>query len=118
MSHRIEKVNQLIRQEVSDLLQRQIKDPRLDTFVAVTDVVTSPDMKLAKVYVSRICNDEDKKKTLAALTSAAGFLHNELVKRLRMRYVPDLVFEWDNSIEHGARIMELLDRVSAENSGD
>ena len=118
MSHRIERVNHLIRQEVSDLLQRQVKDPRLDCFVAVTDVETSPDMKFAKVFVSRICNDEDKKKTLAALNSAAHFMHNELVKRLRMRYVPELVFEWDSSIERGARVLELIDKVSNAKSDD
>jgi len=118
MSRRIERVNHLIRQEVSELLQRQIKDPRLDSFVAVTDVVTSPDMKYAKVFVSRICDDEEKKKTLSALSAASGYIHRELMKRLRMRLVPELNFEWDDSIARGSRVLELLDRVSTENSAD
>jgi ribosome-binding factor A len=116
MSHRIERVNQLIRQEVSDLLQRQVKDPRLDGFLAVTEVTTSPDMKYAKIYVSRICDEEEKKKTMSALATASGFIHSGLVKRLRMRRVPELIFEWDNSIERGARILELIDRANADDS--
>jgi ribosome-binding factor A len=118
MSHRIARVNHLIRQEVSELLQRQVKDPRLDCFIAVTDVVTSPDMKYAKVFVSRICDDEEKKKTLSALSAASGFLHRELVKRLRMRIVPELIFEWDDSIARGSRVLELLDRVSTDRPTD
>ena len=118
MSHRVERVNHLIRQEVSELLQRQVKDPRLNSFIAVTDVVTSPDMQYAKVFVSRICDEEEKKKTLSALSTASGFIHSELVKRLRMRRIPELTFEWDDSIERGSRVLALIDRVSAENSGD
>lgn len=115
MSHRIERVNRLIRQEISDLLQRQIKDPRLAGFTAVTEVATSPDMRYARIFVSRICDEEDKRKTLVALGDASGYIRTELAKRLRMRHIPELSFEWDDSIEHGARILELIDRVSAEN---
>ncbi len=112
MTHRIERVNHLIRQEISELLQRQVKDPRLGGLVSITEVVTSPDMKYAKVFVSGIGNDEKKKEILSALTAASGFLHNELVKRLRLRHVPVLDFRWDDSIEHGARILELIDQVT------
>jgi ribosome-binding factor A len=118
MSHRIERVNHLIRQEVSELLQRHVKDPRLDRFIAVTDVVTSPDMQYAKVFVSRICDEEEKKKTISALSTASGFIRGELVKRLRMRHVPELTFEWDDSIERGSRVLALIDRVTAENPRD
>ncbi len=112
MSYRMERVNQLLRQEISDLLQREVKDPRLSSFVAVTAVDTSPDFKIAKVYVSRICEEEgEKEQVLAALSSASRFLRNNLIKRLTMRYVPDLVFLWDNSIERGVHISEVIDRV-------
>ena len=60
MAHRIERVNRLIRQEISELLQRQVKDPRLGNFVAVTEVSTSPDLKYAKVFVSQIGSEEEK----------------------------------------------------------
>ena len=114
MAHRIERVNSLIRQEISDLLQRQVKDPRLGDFIAVTEVVTSPDLKFAKVFVSRIGNEEEKQEVLSALASASGFFRRELAKRLKMRYTPELSFQWDDSIERGNRISQLIDEVISE----
>ena len=114
MSHRIERVNHLIRQEISELLQRQVKDPRLGTFVIVTDVATSPDFKFARVFISRIGTKEQKEETLRALTTAAGFFRRELAKRLDLPHTPELSFHWDDSIERGDRIMQLLDQVNQE----
>jgi len=116
MSHRIQRVNQLIREEISDLLKREIKDPRLSTLLAVTHVDTTVDLRYARVLVSQICNDDDKKEVIEALTSASGFLRNELVKRLRIRRVPELSFFWDDSIERGAQVLELLDKVKSDHS--
>lgn len=112
MTHRIERVNHLIRQEISLLLQRQVKDPRLGGLVSVTEVVTSPDLKYAKVFISRLGSEEEKKETLGALVAASGFLRNELAKRLRLRHIPELDFRWDTSIEQGAHILELIDQVT------
>ncbi|NLL90205.1 MAG: 30S ribosome-binding factor RbfA [Dehalococcoidales bacterium] len=112
MSHRIERVNQLIRQEISHLLLRQIKDPRLGNFLSVNQVETAADLKHARVYVSCICSEEEKQQIMSSLESAAGYLHNELARRIRMRYVPTLTFYWDSSIERAAHIMSLIDRVS------
>lgn len=117
MSHRIEKINNLIRQEISELLQRQVKDPRLGTFIAVTEVSTSPDLKSAKVFVSRISNQEEKEEAMQALEAAAGFLRKSLMKNLRLRRVPDLHFYWDDSIERADRLFRLLDQASAEDGG-
>jgi ribosome-binding factor A len=113
MSHRIERVNHLIRQEISELLQRQVKDPRLSTFVAVTEVVTSPDLRHAKVFVSCISSKEEKEETLIALAGATRFFRKELAKALRLRRVPELSFHWDDSIERGDHIMQLIDQVSS-----
>ena len=113
MSHRIERVNNLIRQEISELLRRQVKDPRLGTFVAVTEVVTSPDLKHAKVFVSCISSKEEKQETLNALTGASRFLRKELAKNLRLRRIPELSFHWDDSIERGDHLMRLIDQVSS-----
>jgi len=118
MAHRIERVNNLIRQEISELLQRQVKDPRLGSFVAITEVSTSPDLKYAKVFVSHIGSEEEKRETLRVLTSASGFLRNELAKRLRMRRIPELNFEWDDSIERGAHLLDLIDKVSSDSTSD
>ena len=114
MSYRIQRINNLIRQEISELLQRQVKDPRLGNFVAITEVATSQDLKHAKVFVSCISDDEEKQKILGALATASGFLRRELTKSLRLRHTPELSFHWDNSIEHGDHILQLLDRANSE----
>jgi len=114
MSHRIERVNQLIRQEISELLRRETKDPRLGGLISITKVETALDLKYAKVFVSCLGSDEEKKATLNTLASASGFLHNELSKRIKLRHIPYLDFRWDDSLEKGAHILELLDRVNRD----
>jgi ribosome-binding factor A len=116
MAHRIERVGNLIRHEISELLQRQVKDPRLGNFVAVTEVSISPDLRYAKVFVSCLGSEEDKQQTLSGLTAASGFLRNQLAKRLRLRHVPELSFRWDDSIERGTRLLQLIDKVSADST--
>ena len=118
MSYRIERVNNLIRQEISELLQRQVKDPRLGSFVAVTEVSTSPDLRYARVFVSHIGSEEEKQETLRGLSAASGFFRNELARRLRMRRIPELNFEWDDSIERGSRLLDLIDKVSTDSIPD
>ena len=113
MSHRLERLNSLLRQELSDLLRREVKDPRLSGMISITEVNIAPDLKYAQVFVSSICGQEEKAAILESLTRAAGFLRSELSKNLRLRYTPDLDFRWDDSIEHGAHILELLDKVKS-----
>jgi len=113
--HRIERVNNLIRQEISELLKRQVKDPRLGGFVAITEVSTSQDLKYAKVFVSCIGDKEERKEILSVLGGAAGFFRNELAKNLKLRHIPELSFHWDDSIERGAYLQELINRVSEGN---
>jgi ribosome-binding factor A len=112
MTRRIERVNHQLRLEISDLLQHHIKDPRLSSLIGVTEVITSPDLRYAKVFVSCICDDKEKQGMLRVLESASGFVRNELGKRLRLRRLPELSFHWDDSIERGARILDLIDKVS------
>jgi ribosome-binding factor A len=114
MSHRIERVNNLIRREVSELIQRELRDPRLDEFVAVTEVTTSPDLRYAKVFISCISGKQEEQKILGVLNAAAGFLRTELAKKVRLRRTPELDFHWDDSIEHGDRILRLIDQARAE----
>lgn len=116
MSHRTERVNSLIRQEISQLLQRQVKDPRLGNFIAVIEVATSPDLKQARVFISHLGSETEKQETLKTLTAAAGFFRRELAKSLKLRYTPELSFHWDDSIERGDRISQILDRVIPEKS--
>ncbi|MFH1382360.1 MAG: 30S ribosome-binding factor RbfA [Chloroflexota bacterium] len=114
MSHRIERVNSLIREEISKLLQRQVKDPRLNNFVVVTGVTTSADLKYAKVFISSLGGSTEKADTLKALTAASGFFRRELAGRLKLRSTPELSFHWDDSIERGNRIEQLLDKITAD----
>ncbi len=118
MAHRIERVNSLIRQEISELLQRQVKDPRLSSFIAVTEVSTSSDLKYAKIFVSCLDSEVKKQETLNVLTSASGFFRSELFKRLRLRYTPELSFQWDDSIERGSHLLQLIDEVTTDNTPD
>jgi len=118
MAHRIERVNSLIRQEISELLQRQVKDPRLGNFIAVTEVSTSPDLKYAKIFVSRLGSEGNKQETLNALASASGFFRSELFKRLRLRHTPELSFQWDDSIERGTHLLQLIDEVTTDSPSE
>ena len=114
MAHRIERVNSLIRREISELIQHQIKDPRLGAFVSVTAVTTTPDLKYAKVFVSSIGSQEEKQKTLNVLVGASGFFRKELTRQLKLRHIPELSFHWDDSIERGDRLLRLIDEVNSE----
>ncbi len=114
MAHRIERVNTLIRKEISELIQRQLRDPRLDSFIAVTEVSTSPDLRHAKIFISSLSGKQDEEKILGVLNAAAGFLRTELAQKVRLRRIPELSFTWDDSIEHGDRILRLIDEVSTE----
>ena len=116
MAYRIERVNSLIRQEISELLRRQVKDPRLGNLVAVTGVSTSPDLRHAKIFVSRIGSEEEKQEILSVLAAASGFFRNELAKRLRLRHIPELSFQWDDSIERGDYLLKLIDEVNSDSS--
>ena len=104
---RLERVNQLIKEEISAVLQRQIKDPRLG-FVTVTEVDTTADLKLARVYVSVLGPEEQWAKSFKALESARGFVWNWLRKHLDLRVTPQLAFRPDRSMEHAAHIQSLL----------
>lgn len=112
MTHRIQRVNNLIRQELGQMLQHQIKDPRIGSVVSITEVLTSPDLRYAKVFISVMGNETEKKATLKILTAAAGFFRRELAQQLTLRRVPELSFHQDDSIERGARLLELLEQTS------
>ena len=113
-THRIERVNELIRAEISDLLLREVKDPRLSGYVSINAVQTTPDLRHAKVMVSCVCQENQRKEILAALSHSAGFFRSELAKHLKIRRVPELHFAWDKSIERGANLLAYMDKVLSE----
>ena len=112
---RLERVNQLIKEEISAVLQRHIKDPRLG-FVTVTEVDTTADLKLARVYVSVLGPEEQWAKSFKALESARGFVWNWLRKHLDLRVTPQLAFRPDRSMEHAAHIQSLLAGLRADDA--
>jgi len=118
---RLDRVNQLLKEEISLLLQRELKDPRLG-FVTVTEVAVSKDIRSAKVYVSVLGTEEQWRESLTALQRARGFIRNWLSPRLRMRAVPHLSFHPDRSMAHAAHIQRVLrelresDAASVEDS--
>jgi len=119
MTRRTERVNELLREELSQLIQRELKDPRLERgLTTVTEVDVSPDLRHANVFVSHLGDAAERDGVLRALTSASHFLQAELTKRLKMRQVPAFTFRFDVSIERGARLAELIQRVSNEPSRD
>lgn len=110
---RLDRVNQLIKEEISLLLQRELKDPRLG-FVTVTEVETTRDLRSAKVFVSVLGDPTQWAASLAALRSARGFVRNWLRQHLDLRVAPELDFRADHSMEHAARIQSLLKEVQGE----
>jgi len=109
-TRRQEQVSERIHHEVSDLLQNEMRDPRL-TFVTVTDVEISPDLQLATVFVSALGDDEVKAGAMTALERASGYVRRELARRLRMRVTPAVRFLLDESWERGSRVDALLDSL-------
>lgn len=113
-SRRVERINELLRDEVSDLIRRELRDPRLAGIISVTRVETAPDLSTAKVFISVMGSEEDRTASLSALRGAAGFFHRRLLPRMRLRRVPDLDFRNDLSLEHGDHVLNLLRQLSSE----
>jgi ribosome-binding factor A len=114
-SRRIERINHLLRQEIADLLRREVKDATLSTaLISITEVDTSPDLRSAKVYFSVYGEQEEVEAARSHLNRAAGFLHHNLKERLDLRHTPHLEFILDHSLERGDRIMRLMRSIEAE----
>ena len=112
-SRRQRKVAELLHKEISQLIQFQTRDPRLE-FVTVTDVEVSPDLRQARVYVTTFSDEAKAQDTLAGLVSASGYFRHKLSQSLSLRYIPELTFKLDTSLEHGLHIDELLDSLKEE----
>ena len=115
---RSERVADAIKKELANLLQNEIKDPRLPEMASVVAVEVTRDLSLARVYISVLGNDEEKKDCQAAIESASGFIRREIGKRVRLRKVPELRFKIDDSIERGMRISRLIDETMAGQASD
>jgi ribosome-binding factor A len=104
---RSERLGELILAEISDLIARDIKDPRIG-FVTFTRVEVSDDLRFAKVFASILGTEQEKVRTLQGLSSATGYIRRHLGRTLHLRYTPEITFLIDASLEHGAKIAQLL----------
>jgi ribosome-binding factor A len=111
--HRQEKLGELIAAELSELLRTRVKDPRVG-FASITHVEVSGDLRYAKVFVSVMGSSEEREATMQGLKNATGFLRHELATRLVIRFMPEISFKLDKSIEEGSRILELIHKVEQE----
>ena len=116
MTRRAERVSNLIRQEISELLQEQVNDPRLGSLISVTKVSTSADLRNAKIYISCLDENANRQEILQGFKAASSFFRRELAHRLTLRYVPALYFYFDDSIEFGANIIQLIDQISSDSN--
>lgn len=113
MSQRTQRLDSQLQQELMGLLQREMKDPRVG-FATVTRVETARDLRHARVWVSVYGTDEERERSLDALTDAAPWLRRRLGERLKLRHVPELTVRHDDSIEAGDRVLRILRDLSEE----
>jgi ribosome-binding factor A len=113
MSHRANRVGEQMKKELSDIIGRKIKDPRVG-FVTVTDVQVTGDLQQAKVFISVLGDEEQKENTLKGLAKAKGFIRTEIGHRIRLRKTPEIEFEWDDAMEYGNRINSLLHQLHGD----
>ncbi|CAH2713244.1 MULTISPECIES: 30S ribosome-binding factor RbfA [Neobacillus] len=113
MSHRANRVGEQMKKELGDIISRKIKDPRIG-FVTVTDVEVTGDLQQAKVYISVLGDEEQRDNTLKGLAKAKGFIRTEIGQRIRLRKTPEIIFEWDESVDYGNRIETLLHELHTD----
>jgi len=107
---RLDKINEELKREISNLINYKLHDPRITGMISVTKVKITPDLRYVKVYVS-ILNSSNKELDLKALKSAAGFMRSEIAKEINLRVTPEISFELDETLEYGAHIDELIRRI-------
>jgi len=114
---RSDKVADLVQKEISEMLLRSIKDPRIG-FVTVTRVKVSDDCRSARVYFRVVGSEEERNRSVEGLNSAKGFLRKELGRRVSLRYTPDLIFQFDPSIEYAIHMEEVFQHLREEKEKD
>ena len=110
------RINGEVQKELSILISREIKDPRINPMTSVVAVEVAPDLKTAKVYISVLGDEESKENTRKGLKSAASFMRGQLAKTLNLRNTPELTFIIDNTIEYGVKMSKLIDEVNRQSS--
>jgi ribosome-binding factor A len=115
MTARTNRIDELLRQEITGIISREIADPRVG-FATITGVETAPDLRHAKVFVSIIGQPDDRKEAIRALGRAMPFVRHELGKTLRLKRIPEFHLELDETLERGTRVLRLLDELQSGNA--
>lgn len=115
---RSNRISEEVKRELANIIQMELKDPRVRGLLSITGVQVTGDLRYAEVFVSYYGSKEEQKEVLETLKKAAGFIRNELGKRVRLRFVPELIFKADNSMEHGAKISAILTQISRKEEED
>ncbi|RBP41170.1 30S ribosome-binding factor RbfA [Garciella nitratireducens] len=118
MAYRLERINKEIKRELSNLIQSELKDPRISEMVSITKVKTTNDFRYAKVFVSIYGDKNRQAENMKGLESASAFLRKELGKKIRLRYTPELIFEIDDSIDYGMHIDSILKDIKKSEKED
>jgi ribosome-binding factor A len=112
--NRLSRINSLLKEVIFEVIQKEVRNPNVTTFVSVTRVDTSADLHHAKVYISMIGTDVEKAKVLAALQSAAGFIAVQAAHQVELRYFPSLIFKLDSAAEDHMKIEKILSDIEKE----
>ncbi len=110
---RAERIADLVQREISEMLVRSIKDPRIG-FITITRVAVTQDCRLARIYFSMVGNAEDRERSLEGLNSAKGYIRRELGQRMKLKYTPEILFKFDPSIEYAIHMDDLMHQLEEE----
>jgi len=116
-TQRSERVQEALRQEISRIVQNELKDPRLG-FLTITRVELTKDLRYARIYFSVLGEVKDKRLALKGLTSAKGYIKNLISDRIKLRFMPEIEFKIDESFEHTKEIYDLLDKLKKERENE
>ncbi|WP_130807046.1 30S ribosome-binding factor RbfA [Senegalia massiliensis] len=117
-SKRTARISEEIKKIVSSMILKELKDPRIATMTTITDVEVTNDLRYVKIFISVLGSDKEKKDTLEALKSASGYIRKEIGKKMKLRYIPEPIFNTDNSIENGIYISKLIDSIKEDEDKD
>ena len=109
-SHKLDRVNEELKREISNIINYKLKNSKVTGMISVTKTKVTPDLRYARVWISAI-NCKNKKDTLAGLKQSSGYIRSELAKKINLRITPELVFEFDETMEYGERIDNILNNI-------
>ena len=111
-SHKNQRINGEVQRELSRIISREIKDPRINPMTSVTDVEVAPDLKTCKVWISVLGDEESEKKTMEGLNSSKKYIRHELARTVNLRNTPEITFLLDTSIAYGVHMSHMIDEVN------